>query len=530
MSRRPPRKPPNRSAPRSARASSVDTTRLLEEAERLRASGRRDAAAARFGEVLNASRHDARALRGIAQIAYERMDLDESLRLLRDAVKHHPMRAELHGDLGRTLQVRGLHEEALASYARAVAIEPTHTPSWCGIGEIHERLGRLDEARAAFERAIEIDPSLDVVRFYLARLAIRGDDQDEAIDALRALIARGVDRALEARCRAQIGRSLDRLGRYVDGFDEVAHSKELMLEGVRDLAGVRSESRRQRESEAAQMRAATVPMMARWREDPVDQEREVAFLVGFPRSGTTLTERVLDAHPGVITTDETLVVSQLEQQVRAFPARAATPVEQLASAPNRIVRDLQRWYLARVEAVLGRRIGQRLLVDKMPLNILRVPLLARVFPRARIILALRDPRDVVVSCFMRLGEGADVQTVDFLTMEGCVDRYVRVMGAWLEFAPRCPLPVIELRYEDTVADLESQARRLLEFLGLPWRDEVLDFHAGAANRYIKAPTYEDVGRRVHTGAVARWRRYESRLDPALLERLRPFGEAFGYAW
>jgi Flp pilus assembly protein TadD len=502
--------------------------RLLDEAERHRAAGRREPAAQRFNTVLSSRRHDPRALRGLAQIAYERMDLDESLRLLREAVRHHPMRSELHGDLARTLQVRGLHEEALAAYQRSVAIDPSFAASWCGIGEIHERLGRFGDARDAFARALEIEPSRDVIRFYLARLVARTGDHERAVRDLRELVDRGVDPALEARCRAQIGRSLDRLGRYLDGFDEVARAKRLMLEGVTNLEAVRVESRRQREAEAAQMRAATSALMARWGADPVAQEREVAFLVGFPRSGTTLTERVLDAHPGVITTDETMAVSQLEQQIRAFPSRGATPVEKLAGAPNRIVRDLQRSYFDRVETILGRRIGQRLLVDKMPLNILRVPLLARTFPRARIILALRDPRDVVASCFMRLGEGGDVQTVDFLSLGGCVDRYCRVMDAWCEFETRCPLPVIRLRYEDTVEDLEGQARRLIEFLGLPWRDEVLSFHEAAGTRYIKAPTYEDVGRRVHKDAVARWRRYEARLDPAHLARLEPFLEAFGY--
>lgn len=518
---------PPRVQPKKRRATSQDMARLAADADRLRRQGRADLAEARYRELLEMDRHHHLALRGLAQLAYERMDLDEAIRTLRLALSRHPMRAELHGDLARTLQVRGLHTEAMEAYARSVGIDKTYVPSWCGIGEIHERLGAFDEARRAFEQALSIDPERDATRFYLARVLDRAERRDEAMAMLTELAERSSGE-LEAKCREQIGRSHDRAGRHLEGFDEVARAKAIRLALIGDLEAVGALSHRQRTDEAAQMAKATPDLLARWASSPVEQDRDVAFLVGFPRSGTTLTERVLDAHPDVLTTDETMVVSELEGHIKAFPVPGELAIDKLAAAPTRIVGDLQAWYFNRVEEILGRSIGSRLLVDKMPLNILRVPLLARVFPKARVILALRDPRDVVISCFMRLGEGGDAQTLDFLSIEGCVDRYCRVMGAWLEFADRCPLPVITMRYEQTVADLPGEARRLLEFLGMPWDDRVLAFHAGSSERYVKSPTYDEVGQAVHTRSVERWRRYEARLPRAQLDRLRPFIEAFGY--
>jgi sulfotransferase family protein len=145
----------------------------------------------------------------------------------------------------------------------------------------------------------------------------------------------------------------------------------------------------------------------------------------------------------------------------------------------------------------------------------------------KIVFALRDPRDVVLSCFMqRLPLNA--VSVHYLTLEGTAKKYATTMNAWLKIRGMLRNPWIEVRYEDTVADLERQARTVLEFLELPWDDSVLEYHRRAQTKHVHSPTYEAVTKPVYSSSIGRWRNYAAQFEP-YLKILQPFVEAFGYA-
>ena len=148
------------------------------------------------------------------------------------------------------------------------------------------------------------------------------------------------------------------------------------------------------------------------------------------------------------------------------------------------------------------------------------------FPEMKVLFALRDPRDVVVSCFMQRLPLNPV-SVHYLTLEGTAKKYATTMRAWLKIRDMLRNPWIEVRYEDTVADIERQARNVLDFLGLPWDDVVLEYHRRAQRKHVHSPTYEAVTKPVYTSSINRWRNYAAQLEPCM-EILRPFVEAFGY--
>jgi hypothetical protein len=146
----------------------------------------------------------------------------------------------------------------------------------------------------------------------------------------------------------------------------------------------------------------------------------------------------------------------------------------------------------------------------------------------KIVFALRDPRDVVLSCFMQQLPLNPV-SVHFLALEDTVEYYISTMRLWLKLRGIIGNPWIEVRYEDTVADLEKQARRVLDFLGLPWDSRVLDYYKRAQQKHVHSPTYEAVTKPLYTSSIGRWRNYAEHLGPHL-DRLRPYAEAFGYDW
>jgi hypothetical protein len=180
-----------------------------------------------------------------------------------------------------------------------------------------------------------------------------------------------------------------------------------------------------------------------------------------------------------------------------------------------------------MEYLLGEPIGGRMHLDKNPAYNPTIPLMLRVLPETRLVIALRDPRDVVLSCYLRYLP-LNAVSVRFLDIERTADRYALDMSAWLKFRDLVDVPWCEVRYEDTVADVAGQARRALATLGLPWHDQVLDYRQRlTATKQVTSPSYEAVAQPIYTRAIGRWRNYERLLAPAQ-KILEPFVREFGY--
>ncbi|MDA0700698.1 MAG: sulfotransferase, partial [bacterium] len=270
----------------------------------------------------------------------------------------------------------------------------------------------------------------------------------------------------------------------------------------------------------AALRQQPLPLAAGGKTAPDDP----VFLVGFPRSGTTLTEQILAAHPRLLTTDEEPFLPDL---TREWPALAGVAYPHgLASLSDDAVAQLRDRYRAALAERFGAGAEGRRVVDKLPLNILHLGLIRRLFPTAPVIVALRDPRDVVLSCFMQQF-APNASMVQFFDLARSARFYAAVMGLWLGWRDGLAPAALESRYEDVVQDVEGAARRLIAHVGEPWTDAVLGYAAAARGRAITTPSYRDVGEPIHGRARGRWRRYEKQLAP-VLGILDPYARALGY--
>ena len=191
------------------------------------------------------------------------------------------------------------------------------------------------------------------------------------------------------------------------------------------------------------------------------------------------------------------------------------------------LRQSREDYFRYTELFLGKPIGGRMLVDKNPaLNVL-IPAAARIFPEAKFLIALRDPRDVCLSCFMQPLSPNPVSSA-YLSLEGTVTQYLSVMGFWRVLLPRLRNPFHEVRYEALVEDLAGVSRQTLEFLGIAWDDKVLRFDEHARSKPLRSPSYAEVSKPVSRRAIGRWQNYRRHLEP-YLARLEPMMKTLGYA-
>jgi hypothetical protein len=254
-------------------------------------------------------------------------------------------------------------------------------------------------------------------------------------------------------------------------------------------------------------------------------QRSPVFLLSFPRSGTTLMDTILGAHPDVAVMEEEPPLHYVEQ---ALIQQHGEGIQALMRTRDSDLVELRSLYWAET----ARRLGERhhtakVVVDKNPFYSTRAALIHLLFPDARFVFAERHPHAVILSCFMQ-PFGRNPALANFTSLQGSAGLYARVMKLWLQSRARLSLKVHSLRYEALVADKEAKVRETLEFLGLPWDDSLSDHVSHARKRgRIYTPSYHQVSRPIYTDAVDRWRNYERHLAE-VNGSLRPFVTGFGY--
>lgn len=478
-----------------------------------------EAAVRKYPQNLVALVDASRALGARFEITRAEAILDRLMK----AAKNNPKLLHLAGQSYRMIF---RPDKAIACFQRVLAMTKDIPDAQLELAVLYERRHKLSEAYSLIEGCLRADPDYLEAEFFRAGLLRRLKDEPAADAALRKLAENSdADPQVRAQAFAAIAHILDRKGDYDGSMSAMLECKKILISAEGPLL---------KESEALQGHlrrladSLTPAHFERWAEAGRQfPSHRMAVLAGFPRTGTTLLEQVLDSHPGLISSDEREAFGRdifpamwLTEKTPVPTAEAfdGIPVERLASQRTR--------YLNYMSAALNQPIGDRVHLDKNPTMTLLLPGMLRLFPETRLIIALRDPRDVVVSCFMQYLP-LNTNSVCFLTLERTARRYAHDMSVWLKLRNIIPTPWIEVRYEDCVAGLEGQARRALEFLGLPWDPNVLQYRERLKTKSVSSPTYEAVSKPLYTSAIGRWKHYEKHLE-SCLPILEPFIKAFGY--
>jgi tetratricopeptide (TPR) repeat protein len=433
-----------------------------------------------------------------------------------------PRNAELVGMIGHQYQGMRKPERARACFVQAAAANPRGINPRISLAVLLEKSHRLAEARAAVEECLAIDPRDDQARYFAAVLDRRENQTETAESRLRDLIASEPRHPyVRYACRYELAQLLDQTGRFDEAMSKLAEAKQIVsvLTDTSVLLKGYDEG-----AESARRFAQGQPknILRDWAESFPESKREtippLAFLGGHPRSGTTLLEQILDAHPSAAALDEPTAFLNVLQ------GEFYRSTELSCSRLN----VLRRLYIQALLRETGPTGDGKLLVDKNPSPTARLPLWLRVFPELRVLVALRDPRDVVLSCYFQ-NIPLNATNVNFLSLERVAKHFADLMDVWLAVREWEGFAWIETRYEDTVADLEKEGRRVTTFLGLAWDEGQARFYEKSRQKQLYSPTYQDVTRPVYARSVARWRAYEKYLAP-ILPKLETYCRTLGYAW
>jgi len=453
-------------------------------------------------------------------------DYTAAKRCFEQVVRIAPHKTEALAAIGRLSLELGRHQMAEDYFRRAVERNDAAHDTIARLAELYERLHRREEAATMTERALHLDNACPSARLTQAKLHRQAGRLVEAEQALHPILT-AADREWRVRGYYELGGICDRQGHYDEAMTAFLKAKALLLPDAPPLlAQLQSMIRNLNEMQSN----VTAEMLQRWFDSGQELQpaRRLAFLGGHARSGTTLLEQVLDSHPDIISAEETwfFYYQAYDILTRSLPPGTSI-LAGLEAAQVKTLRQARQSYFRSMASHLGNPVGHRMLVDKNPAFQELIIAFVRFFPEIKLMVALRDPRDVVMSCFMLPLWPLSTGNVNYLDLAGTVERYTRVMGIWLTLKPLIKNPWLEVRYEDMVDDLESVARRTLNFLGVPWDPRVLAFYEHARKKVVRSPTYADVIQPVYKRAVGRWRNYQKYLEPHL-EKLEPFVKAFGY--
>ncbi len=438
----------------------------------------------------------------------------------RQAIAAQPDWAAAHVSLGAALEEMDDTEGALAAYHAAVNAEPGNADARGRLAHLLERANRPDEARRAADDGLAAAPDDPVLNLVAARCERRAGQAEAAIARL------GAHEAVKTRAdfNFELGGLYDRAGDNDRAFACFARANQLAAESP-------AAARVDRRAFPALLKRLAERCTPAWRQSWDDSGKAAAstaerpapvFLVGFPRSGTTLLERTLARHPGVTTLEEKPILVAVENQLAALPGGYPDALPGLSESD---LENLRRGYYRAVEQHGGG--GKGLLIDKLPLNLCHAALILRLFPGARFIFAARHPCDAVLSCFMREFEVTEAM-IHFLGLESATDLYVQVLDLWRQYERVLSPSVHVIRYEDMVEDAERELRPLVEFLELDWDDRVLDTGAPqGGERRIRTPSYDQATQAIYSHARFRWHRYEKQME-AVSNRLAPHAAALGY--
>ncbi len=425
-------------------------------------------------------------------------------------------------DIARAYEEKGDYERAIMHYQRALAQDAEELEHYTGLVHLYEKTNRLEMAQEALDGIPQSLQEHPLALYYRAKLLRRGEEYEQALAVLERV--REFEGKLSHNTIALIFHEMGVVQENLSAFDAAFQSFQNANQHIAKTK--QFEAFRQKSDDFENMKSFRELFQKPWIEScpapPVPEVPAPVSLVGFPRSGTTLMERILDAHPLVQALPETNV---FEQVMHLAYRKAGGFMPGMASFTKKDIGELQEEYyrLARGVAPLA---GRQVLLDKNPLNMRYIGHLCRVFARPKVILALRHPCDCILSAFKQ-NFTLSTATIHMLSLRDTVNYYKAVFDLMAHYRDVLDFPLHIVRYEDVVADPEREIRKVLDFMGLSWREGLMEFYKNNEHKPITSSSYHQASRPIYKSGLYQWKNYEKYMAPFLPE-LEPYISEFGY--
>lgn len=442
---------------------------------------------------------------------------DEAIPILERLAEETPEDIDSLANLASTYKSLNRNEKAIACCDRLLAKSPEHTETMAIKAASLERSNRLEEAQQTLEALLKIQPNHPRALTTLASIYRRQKQLQTALETIEKVIPM---KNISYIPWQEYGQILHALDRYDEAHEAFTTSNKLWFKQPRCqyLAKAKWDTVGEFPAQLAQQAHSSPPGKR------LSLPHTPVFLVGFPRSGTTLLEQMLSSHPHLTGSLEEPVIGGLFADTFLSEERIDWEHYQ-ALTPEEAARITAR-YFEKMSKAIGCDVQTQRIVDKNPYNIGFQPFIYSLFPDAPVICLLRDPRDAVLSNFSQSFQ-VNILTAQTYSIESTARLYDKLMGLWQQCKEQLPIRYLEVHYEALTENPEAELRKILEFIDEPWDPEVLQYYQEKNQRSVRTPSYEAVTKPVYKSARGKWQNYERYFDTAL-PVLTPYLKAYGY--
>ena len=418
------------------------------------------------------------------------------------AIALDPVNAEACSRAAFMLFHLGRVHEAIAHCEKALTIKPDHVEALKNLGVALRALGRVDEAIQSFEKSIAAAPRKAAGLYYILATSKRISASDPHFAAMQQMADEMGSLNVEHQIGLHfaLGKAYADIGDHQRSFQHLLHGNALKRQQFVEHDETKLLER------FGRIRAIFTKQLLADRKSVGDSSAVPVFIIGMPRSGTSLVEQILASHPKVFGGGERYELGDLVQDMAG--SNGAEFPEAVADLSGEELRGLGTAYVRAMQSLAS---GAERITDKMPSNFFYAGLIHLMLPNARIIHTRRDPRDTAMSCFSLLFAMGHPHTYDLAELGRYIRAYEKLMEHWRQVLPKGAM--IEVQYEELVGNLETEAKRIVEYCGLEWNDACLSFHK--TKRPVRTASVIQVRQPIYNSSVGRWRPYERELEPFL---------------
>jgi len=447
---------------------------------------------------------------------------DESIEQLNHCIRIDKNNPNAYFVIANSLKVCRQHDKAINNFKIAISLDPDMYLAYYHIGDCYKHLNQLDKAKEYADKSLELNAEHSLTIQLIAKILRRKGEFQQAFDEINKIPMSSNPDNLPAKIYYEKGFIYDKLKKYDESIQYFSianqrckkegnnkHNKNTYIKMLDELEELFTDN-----------------LVNSWPTSRTNNNiKSPIFLIGFPRSGTTLLDQILDSHKQIVVLEEGPMIGKTCEYIHTLPGGHPNAI---SSLNNKNIETMQKQYFSNFENCLGSKIyNDKLYVDKMPLNIAHAGLIYRLFPDAKFILTLRHPLDACLSCFMQHFELNNAMA-NFVSIEDSIAFYCKIMNLWQQYIKLLPLKYHTIKYESLVNNFEPEVKKLLNFLDVDWDPAVKNYVTHVKNKSnIKTPSYGQVIKPIYNTSINRWKQYQKHLSP-FIEKLNPHLDNFEY--
>jgi len=448
-------------------------------------------------------------------------DIEKAEKYFKKSIEINPKHVQAYINLGNLFKSLGKIEKAEKFYNNAISINPKYFETYNNLMDLFERTNqneKLNKIIISAETQFNLNP---IVKLFYGQYLYKTQKFSEAIEILEKIKFDETQLNRERLRSLILAKSYDQIENIEKAFGYFKKTNEI------NLSNKSNQVDKNKTLKIIEKRANFFkdPKIKNW---PIQKSLELnenpVFLVGFPRSGTTLLDTILRSHPSVEVIEEEPILGNF---ISSLNKLTNENFNNLKNIEENKLNEIRKFYFTNRDKFINNKDNQKIYIDKMPLNIIHVGEVIRIFPEAKFIVSLRHPCDCVLSCFMQ-SFTLNNAMANFLNLEDTANLYNLVMKLWIQYTSTFSIKYHTVKYEDIVLNFEKTVKNIVSFLELPWSDNVFKFYETAEKReLISTPSYDQVNKPIYTKAIGRWKKYEKQLLKNL-PVLEPWIKKFNY--